>query len=130
MNELRLRISLVCALAACVAASGASAAVTGHRPDAPPEADVYPYMRQGPGVDEQTVRDMQIVGDIEKAYFEEESLDPAGIDVRVEDGEVSLEGAVRSDEARKLAERIARETQNVRDVTSELRVVKAPDGET
>ena len=127
MNELKLRLSLAFALAAFLGAGHAHAAVSGHRADAPPEADTYTIMRQGPGVDEQTVRDMRIASAIQIAFCREDTLNPATIDIQVDNGAVRLAGTVGDQEARELAERIARETENVSEVSSELQVRSRDD---
>lgn len=88
----------------------------------PQEADIYPDLRGNDGVDEQTVRDMQISSWINDAFANEELFDEASIDVQVEDGVVHLAGEVPNEEARELAERIARDTQYVSKVTSELEI--------
>ena len=49
-------------------------------------------------------------------------LDASDIDIRVEEGEVTLEGTVESREAKRLAERVAESVQTVRDVHNRLRV--------
>ncbi len=121
MNELKLRLSLACALLICMPAA-ASAQVTGERAEAPPEADTYAMLRQGDGVDEQQVRDMEIVGSLKAAYLREETLNPAKIDIKAKDGAVHLSGTAPSEKARKLAVKIAKDTENVTDVTSDIRV--------
>lgn len=121
MNELKLRLSLACALLICMPAA-ASAQVTGERAEAPPEADTYNMLRQGDGVEEQQVRDMEIVGSLKAAYLREEKLNPANIDIRAEDGEVHLSGTAPSEEAREVAVKIAKSTENVTDVVSEIEI--------
>lgn len=121
MKELKLRISLVCAILLCLPAA-AAAQVTGEREEAPPEADIGEMLRQGDGVKEQTVRDMDIVSDIQKAYLREKTLNPATIDIRSEDGHVHLSGTAPSQEARDLAVEIAGGIENVADVASDIKV--------
>lgn len=88
----------------------------------PQEADIYPALREGDRVDEQTVRDMQIKSWIDDAVANEESLDTGSIDVKVENGVVHLSGEARDEDARELVERIARDTQYVSKVKNELKI--------
>ena len=87
----------------------------------PQEADIYPGLR-GNAVDEQTVRDMHIKSQIDDAIAGEDSLDASSIEVKVENGVVSLSGTVRDNDARDLAERIAKGTQYVSKVKNELQI--------
>lgn len=89
----------------------------------PQEADIYPGLR-GNGVDEQTVRDMQIKSQIDDAIANEQALDRASIDVQVENGVVHLSGEARDEDARQLAGRIARDMQYVSKVKNELKIAK------
>jgi hypothetical protein len=89
-----------------------------------PERTTYHGLRGllNPGVTDEEVRDMRIVDRIGVAYFEEDQIDPARVSVQVDRGTVHLSGEVPSDEARELAERIARATKNVSAVHNELKV--------
>jgi hypothetical protein len=89
-----------------------------------PEKTTYPGLRGllNPGVPDEVVRDMRIVDRIGVAYFEEDQIDRARVSVQVDRGAVHLSGEVPSDEARELAERIARSTKNVSSVHNELQV--------
>lgn len=122
MNELKLRISLLCAIAALVAAGPADAAINGTRPGAPQAEDVYSELLQGSGVDEQTVRDMEIQSAIEIAYFHEPTLNAAKIHVKVNDSDVRLTGTVSSDKEKQLAAKLARQTNHVDDVTNDIQI--------
>lgn len=89
----------------------------------PQEADIYPGLRDS-GVDEQTIRDMQMKSQIDDAIGSEQALDGASIEVQVEDGVVHLTGEARDEDARELAGRIARDTQHVSKVKNELKIAK------
>lgn len=89
----------------------------------PQEADIYPGLR-GSGVDEQTVRDMQIKSQIDDAIANEQALDAASIDVQVDNGVVHLTGEAGDEDARELAGRIARDMQYVSKVKNELKIAK------
>ena len=90
----------------------------------PQEADIYPGLRGNSGVDEQTVRDMQIQSQIADAIANEQALDAASIDVQVDNGVVHLTGEARDEDARELAGRIARDMQYVSKVKNELKIAK------
>lgn len=118
----RLTISVLAPLALCLPLAVLAQAEDTPVPE-PQEADIYPEIRDE-GVDEQTVRDMQIKSRIDDALAAEEVFDPARIDVNVENGVVHLAGEVPDDEARQLAERIARDAQYVSKVENELKIAK------
>jgi len=118
----RLTISVLAPLALCLPLAVLAQADDTPVPD-PQEADIYPEIRDE-GVDEQTVRDMNIKSRIDDALAAEEVFDPARIDVKVENGVVHLAGEVPDDEARQLAERIARDAQYVSKVENELKIAK------
>jgi hypothetical protein len=80
-----------------------------------------------PVVRDEEVRDMRIEGHIGVAYFEDDKIDAGRVSVAVDKGVVRLSGEVASDEARSLAEQIARETTNVSSVHNELQVSAAGD---
>jgi osmotically-inducible protein OsmY len=122
MNELKLRISILCALAAVMAAGTANAAINGTRPGAPQAEDIYSELLQGSGVDEQTVRDMTIQSSIEIKYFDEPKLNAAKIHVQVKDADVHLTGAVATGADKSLAGKLAREVNHVDDVTNDIQV--------
>jgi hypothetical protein len=77
---------------------------------------------RNPGVSDAEVRDMRIQSRISVAYFEEDEIDAGRVSVEVNEGAVRLSGEVASDEARALAEEIARETTNVTAVHNKLQV--------
>jgi len=118
----RLTISVLAPLALCLPLAVLAQADDTPVPE-PQEADIYPEIRDE-GVDEQTVRDMNIKSRIDDALAAEEVFDPARIDVKVENGVVRLAGEVPDDEARQLAERIARDAQYVSKVENELKIAK------
>ena len=124
--HLKLILSAAAALMLCL-----PFAAQAQSEDAPPvkepqEADVYPGLEglRGNGVDEQTVRDMQMKSWIDDALAGEELFDAASIDVKVENGVVHLAGEVPNEEALQLAERIASDTQYVSKVQNELKIVE------
>lgn len=66
--------------------------------------------------------DERILEDVCDLMMQDPNLDASGIDVRVSDGEVILEGAVEGRWAKRLAEDIADSVPGVRDVHNRLRV--------
>ena len=109
-------------LAGLLWAGSGPAAVTGKRADEPQEADVGTIYRQGAGVDEQVVRDMQAQGAIYEKLLDDSDVDPRRIHVTVENGRVVLTGEVDDEESRESVSRLAEETAYVTSVTNELRI--------
>lgn len=75
-----------------------------------------------------TRSDARISEDLNEAFTDHPYLDPSDVEVRVENGEVTLEGTVESRSAKRLAEEIADSVSGVRDVHNRLRVdANGPD---
>jgi len=125
-RHLKLTLAATAALLLCLPFSAQAQAQDEPPTKEPQEADVYPGLQglRGNGVDEQTVRDMQIKSWIDDALAGEELFDAASIDVKVENGVVHLAGEVPDEEALQLAERIASDTQYVSEVKNELEIVE------
>jgi len=125
-RHLKLTLAATAALLLCLPFSAQAQAQDAPPTKEPQEADVYPGLQglRGNGVDEQTVRDMQIKSWIDDALAGEELFDAASIDVKVENGVVHLAGEVPDEEALQLAERIASDTQYVSEVKNELEIVE------
>ena len=68
--------------------------------------------------------DAQIAADVSRRLGEHASLDASGVDVRVKDATVTLEGHVNDDAARHVAELIADAVPGVRAVVNHLRTVR------
>jgi hyperosmotically inducible periplasmic protein len=64
--------------------------------------------------------DAQIAADVRRRLGEHASLDASGVDVRVKDGQVTLEGRVHDEPARHVAELIADAVPGVRGVVNRL----------
>jgi osmotically-inducible protein OsmY len=67
-----------------------------------------------------THRDAEIARDVSRRLGEHASLDASGVDVRVKDGRVTLEGRVQDPPARHVAELIADAVPGVRGVENRL----------
>ncbi len=117
-----LNIALSLALASFLWTGSTSAAVTGKRANEPQEADIGAIYRQGAGVDEQTVRDMQAQGAIYKKLVDDTDVNPDRIHVTVENGSVLLTGEVDDEQSRDLVADLAEKTTHVNSVTNELRI--------
>jgi hypothetical protein len=65
--------------------------------------------------------DVTVREDVCEALAYDEALDATGIDVTVDDGEVTLRGTVGSRKEKRLAELVAAQVRGVRDVHNELR---------
>ena len=114
------KITFCFVLAGLLWAGSGPAAVTGKRVDEPQEADVGSIYRQGDGVDEQVVRDMQAQGTIYKKLLDDTDVDPGRIHVTVENGRVLLTGEVDDEQSRDTVARLAEETADVTSVINEL----------
>ena len=82
-----------------------------------------PYSGRGPRG--YTRSDQRVHEDICERMTEHGDLDASDIDVRCENGEVTLEGTVSDRRAKRLAEDIAGSARGVRDVQNRLRVASA-----
>jgi len=125
MNRQLLITTISCVLAGLGSVSIASAAVTGQAAGESQEADIGPMLRQGQGVDEQTVRDMRAQGAIYNALLQHTDIDPDRLDIQVSDGHVRLTGDVNSDQARDTAVRLAKNTQYVTSVEDDIEIASA-----
>lgn len=110
------------ALTAFLPAGSAVAAVAGNNPNDPQEADVGTIYRQGQGVDEQNVRDMEAQSAIYETLLTETNIDPDGIHVQVDDGRVTLTGEVSDESAREEVAAVAKKTKHVASVTNKLAI--------
>jgi len=77
----------------------------------------------GPDADGSYLSDKGIAAKVKSKLTADPQLNPFNIDVDVEDGHVTLSGAVRSATARAEAEKLAADTGGVVGVTNELTVV-------
>jgi osmotically-inducible protein OsmY len=68
-----------------------------------------------------TRHDAQIAADVSRRLGEHASLDASGVDVRVKDATVTLDGRVSDEAARHVAELIADAVPGVRGVVNRLR---------
>jgi osmotically-inducible protein OsmY len=81
-----------------------------------PDVDVEPARRVPHGLRD----DREIAADVVRRLGEHGSLDATGVDVRVEKGEVTLQGRVDDEPARHVAELIADAVPGVRVVVNRL----------
>ena len=87
-----------------------------------------PYANVGPRGYRRS--DASILEDVSERFTRNPYLDASDLEVRVEEGEVTLEGTVENRTARRLAEDIAEATRGVFDVHNRLRVrATGPDPE-
>jgi hypothetical protein len=87
-----------------------------------------PYANVGPRGYRRS--DASILEDVSERFTQNAYLDASDVEVRVEEGEVTLEGTVENRTARRLAEDIAEATRGVLDVHNRLRVrATGPDPE-
>ncbi len=75
-------------------------------------------------------RDERILEDVCDRLCDDARVDASEIDVRVADGEVILSGTVEDRWQKRLAERVAESVWGVRDVHNQLRIARAPSGDT
>ena len=80
-----------------------------------------------PYEDDDTVSDTWITTKVKSKLTADPQLNPFNIDVDTLDGVVTLSGAVRSDEARAEAEKLARDTKGVVSVRNQLSVEPKSD---
>lgn len=71
--------------------------------------------------------DAAITSKVKAKLAADPEIDPFNIDVDTVNGVVTLSGEVRKDQARTEAERLARDTANVRDVINRIEVVPSGD---
>jgi osmotically-inducible protein OsmY len=69
--------------------------------------------------------DERIAEEVNQRLTDHPYVDPSGIEVAVQDGEVTLTGVVDERRAKRLAEDIAASVSGVRDVHNRLRVQEA-----
>lgn len=79
-----------------------------------------PFAGKGPKGYQRT--NAQIMGDVCERLTMHGQIDATDIEVRVEDGEVTLDGTVDSRRAKRLAENVAESVVSVRDVHNRLRI--------
>jgi osmotically-inducible protein OsmY len=117
--------TISCVLVGLGSATVASAAVSGQTAGESQEADIGPILRQGQGVDEQTVRDMRAQGEIYNALLQQTDIDPDRLSIQVSDGHVRLTGDVTSDQDRNTVVRLAENTDNVTSVEDDIKITSA-----
>lgn len=122
----RILVVMISAILAALGSSGpALAAVSGQTALESQEAEIGPMLRQGYGVDEQTVRDMRAQGAIYNALLQGTDIDPDRLNIDVSDGHVRLTGDVTSDQDRDTVVRLAENTEYVTSVEDEIKIASA-----
>lgn len=122
----RILIAVIATIVGALGSTGpASAAVTGQTAGESQEADIGPMLRQGQGVDEQTVRDMRAQGEIYNALLQETDIDPDRLSIQVSDGHVRLTGDLASEQDRDTVVRLAEDTEYVTSVEDKIGIVSA-----
>jgi osmotically-inducible protein OsmY len=71
--------------------------------------------------------DERVYEDVSERLTEHDQIDASGIEVRVENGEVTLEGTVENRSLKRLAEDVVESIPGVKDVLNRLRIDR-PDG--
>lgn len=120
MNKRILITTVSCILTGLGSLTAARAAGSSQMVGEPQEANIGPTLRQGQGVDEQTVRDMRAQGAIYNALLENTDIDPGPLSIQVSNGHVRLTGDVGSEQARETVVHLAEEAQYVTSVEDDI----------